>query len=125
MVNEVKKKVSGSIEGLAGKTQRLSIRLLSFVISGWLIIGTVVIGFAVPAYVGKVLFKTRYAQASVASESTVNAGTKLVIQPKDRYALRSYRYSGPSGFRKGLRETRDTVNEFRQLIRGFTSFASR
>ena len=50
MFKVVKKEVIGNIEGLAVKTQKFSIKLVAFVISCWLIVGTVLV--VVPVHGG-------------------------------------------------------------------------
>ena len=124
MVNEVKKEVSGNIEGLESKTKKFGVKLISFAVTCWLIVGTVVVSFVVPGYIVQTLVKVQWQDEAEASVTPVTKPVQ-VIQLKDRYSLRADRYEAPSFLRKGLRDTTDTVSEFRRLVRGIASFQGR
>ena len=122
MFNVIQKEVTGNIDKWIQMTQRFSIKLAGFVISCWLIIGSIGIGLIAPVYVAKALMKTQWvgeAQASTTPE----------VQP--RWHQENRRDMRPSIvtvkrpiLSAGLREVTTNVNEIRRLSQGLTSLVS-
>jgi len=134
MVKEIQKEVADNIDRLIQKTRKLSVKLFSFVISCWLIIGTVGIGLVAPVYVVKSLMKIQWTggvHASVSSEQKlVAANPRPMSRPgwyqiDDRYLMRSKLPGRNPTLGEGLRDTTNTVSEFRRLVNGFASFVNR
>lgn len=130
MVEEIQKEVSENIDRLAQKTKRLSVKLISFVISCWLVIGSIAIGLVAPVYLVKSVVKTEWLkEASAASVSP-----KIEMRQAHPYGTpwnaRNYapmapRKVEPPSLKSGLRETGNTVSELKNLARGVKALMSR
>lgn len=130
MVQEIGKEVSGNIDRLTLKTQNLGIKLAGFIVTTWLLIGTLGIGIVAPVYVVKSLMKTewvREAKAANVERSSERAPRISAAYPNVRYyGYAQVRRQDPQPtLKSGLRETRDTLSEVRSLSRGVRALVSR
>lgn len=132
MVQEIEKEVSEQIERLAQKTKRLSVKLVSFVISCWLVIGSIALGLVAPMYAVKSAMKIEWVKE--ASAANVSPRIEMRQTPQIQYGTpwnaRNYtretpRKVEPPALRSGLRETGNTLTELRNLARGVRQLMSR
>ena len=130
MINDIKKEVSENIEHLTTKTRKMAVKLVSFVISCWLVIGTLAIGLIVPVQVAKSVMRIEWVKEAKAAN---------VERPARQTTTQSYPYSTVRNYgsapairqqpqptlRSGLQQTGDAVNQLRSLASGFRALASR
>ena len=135
MIQMIKKEVLDNFENSAKKILKLAIKLVSFVISCWLVIGMLAIGLIVPVEIVKFVTNTEWTKET----KTVN------IEKKNERAMGQHTpviYSYPNvrnyesvsvmkreqeqfDLKNGLRNTRNTVSELRGLANGLEAFVSR
>ena len=134
MIQEIKKEVEGNIENLTQKTRKLTVKLVSFVISCWLVIGTIGIGLVVPVQVARSVMKIDWIKEAKAAETVKppQRGTTSSRAKVNRYLnIRDYgntsnvkRQVQPT-LKNDLRNTRNAISEFRSLANGLRSLATR
>ena len=128
MIEEIKKEVKANLEKLTKQT----VKLVSFVISCWLVIGTVVIGVAAPVQVASSIMKIDWNKESTARDVDVDDWARGEIAPRGRrvypyqdtqtYGYAPVRRQYPqSSLRSDLRQTRGVMSEVRDLTRAFTN----
>ena len=133
MIQEIKKKVSENVENLSKETRKLSVKLVSFVISCWLMIGTVAIGLVVQVQVAKSVMKSEWVKEAKASEIAKPVRRTAPSGPMgNSYSnIRNYgstpvvRRSSQPTLKGDLQSTRDTVSELRGLANGLRALATR
>lgn len=122
MFNVIQKEVAGNIDKWIQMTQKLSIKLAGFVISCWLIIGSIGIGLVAPVYVAKALMDTRWISEAQASVTPV-VQTRWQQEPR-RYIRPSIVTMKRPVLSEGLHEVTANVNEVRRLSQGLTALVS-
>ena len=119
MVSEICKKISENLERLSAKTKVLSVKLVSFVISCWLVIGSLMFGIVLPVYVVK------FAVKAYGSVETKAANVLLEQQPVNKELMRQRYYQARLSLRNygvtpvRLQETQSALKS------GIRSLASR
>ena len=134
MIYEIQKQVETNIDQWTQATRRMSVRLIGFVISCWLVIGTIGIGLVVPVYlVNSMRHKaTKEPQRNEGLERRQMGNISLGRGIQAKQSLLADRYVGygqPARtgvvVKRNLQDTRDTVSELRSLMSGLSAFGKR
>lgn len=126
MVKEIERSVEQRISQIEQKVKGIGIKLVSIIISCWVIIGSTAIGIVLPAYLVKqaMFFKwTKEAEASIERTKDVKGEPKVTISPRayqptysssSNQANSSNRLQDP---RTNIRSMTNALNEARYFLR--------
>jgi len=136
MVSEIHKEVSENLEKLNKKTKTLSVKLLGFVISCWLVIGSFMVGIVAPVYLVKSVMKVHWMGEAQAASGTEKPAVvnPVPVQQQSFYQARitmgqgSYKpivkQEPQPSLKRNLQQTGDVVTQLRSLASGLRSLAS-
>jgi hypothetical protein len=126
MVKEIKSSVHQHINQSEQKVKRLGVKLVSIMISCWMIVGSTALGIVLPAYLVKqaVSFKwTKEAEAGVEKAKIIKREPTITLssrayQPVYQSSLSRANSSGErTDPRNNIRNMTNTLNETRYFLR--------
>ena len=124
MTNEIENQVSANIEKVEVKLRKLGIKLVSMMVSLWLIVGSIAMGLVFPAYLVRQAARFQWTKEAEAGTDRINQYQKEPRVSVSESAYQQYRYprTGYSGqnqvnVQSGIRNFTNTLNEARYFVR--------
>ena len=132
MTYEIESQVSINVKKIDTKLRKLGVRLVSIMVSCWLIVGSITIRLMLPAYLVKQAASFQWTKEAVADTERTSQRQRepKVTVSESAYQQRQYPRTGYSGqnqmsAQNSIRSVTNTLNEARYFVRSAADLAVR